>query len=154
MYSNSHEEEEEHCKITHRPQGIVGHQEWRQDLGDVVQLVADTDEDERGDEDIGHRVRGNEDQHAMGVSCQPHVILTHKQLQGDAAKPGKEGGVASPQDPDHVPEHDEACDLGKRTSYEVKIHEYFKDVMRWTGQEGMNKTHTHMHTHFDLSQKA
>lgn len=135
MHPNGHEEEEKHSKVAHGSQGIIRHQEGRQDICDVMKLMTNADEDERGDEDIGNWVWGNKHQHAVGVSCQPHVILTHEQLQGDTAKPGKEGGVASPEDPNHVPQDNEPRDLEKKRTCWGKNTWEIEKVMRYNGQE-------------------
>ena len=60
MHTNGHEEEEEHWKVPYSPQWVIGHQEGCEDVSNVVKLMADADEDEGGDEHIGHWVGGDE----------------------------------------------------------------------------------------------
>ena len=50
----------------------------------------------------------------MCVCRQPDVVLGDKELQAEAAEPGKEAGVTSPDEAEQVPQENETHDLGKR----------------------------------------
>lgn len=49
-------------------------------VGDLRDLVSHADKDERADDDVEHRVSGDEDQDAPCVRCQPDVVLADEQL--------------------------------------------------------------------------
>ena len=54
-----------------------------------MDLMACTDEDEGGQEDVDHGVVWDEDQNPVGVGAQPYVVLGDEQLKIKPPKPGK-----------------------------------------------------------------
>lgn len=50
-------------------------------IGDLWDLVSDAHKDEGADDDVEGGDSGNKDQDALGVSCQPDVVLTDEELQ-------------------------------------------------------------------------
>ena len=90
MDANGNENEDKYGHIPHHKEGFRGDKVGEEGAGDGVDLVAGADEDEGGEEDVDHRVVGDQHQHAVGVGTEPDVVLGDEQLQVQSAEPGEE----------------------------------------------------------------
>ena len=92
MDANGHENEDKYGHIPDHKKGFGGDKIGEEGAGDGVDLVAGADEDEWGEQDVDHRIVGDEDEDTVRVCTQPDVVLRDEQLQVESAKPGKKTG--------------------------------------------------------------
>lgn len=89
-------------QISQRQLPVVWNRIRQQDGGQSVHFMRYAYENERSNEHIERWKSWQQNEHPVPVGCQPNVVLADKQLQRDSAEPGKEGGIASPQNARNV----------------------------------------------------
>lgn len=90
MDADRHKDQDEDGDVANNEEWLGGDEVGEEGAGDGVDLVAGADEDEGGEEDVDHRVVGDQHQHAVGVGTEPDVVLGDEQLQVQSAEPGEE----------------------------------------------------------------
>ena len=90
MDANRHKDQDEDGDVANNKEWLGWDEVGEEGAGDGVDLVAGADEDEGGEEDVDHRVVGDQHQHAVGVGAKPYVVLGDEQLQIQSAEPGEE----------------------------------------------------------------
>ena len=94
MDSNWQKDESEDDDISDYKHGLAGNEIWEELLCERVELVAGTDADEAGEENVDHGIVGYEDQDAVSVCTEEDVVLRYHHLNVQTTYPGKEAGVS------------------------------------------------------------
>lgn len=68
---------------------LLGDGHLRQVVGDLRDLVRHAHEDESADDDVERGVAGHQHQDALGVGCQPDVVLADEQLEDTSRSENK-----------------------------------------------------------------
>lgn len=111
MYSYCHQKKSKNAQIAHCSEWIIWHKKGGDDVRDMMNFMANAYKDEGCHKNISNWIWWYQYQNTMGVGSKPYVVLTDKQLQGDAAKPGKEWGIAGAKYTNHISKNDVASDL-------------------------------------------
>ena len=79
-----------------------------------MELVAATDEDERGDDQVQCGHAWNYGQRTVSVRHQPDVILCDEQFERDISEPGEKRRIVLTKKRWNIPQKDKADDLDER----------------------------------------